>query len=147
MVAETYDDWIALTQNSLCRYRLRSVTLESMKERPLLPSLFIVLFVTACPLSRALADTPQGAPQAQAEPQQPTTRQYNTRLPPVMPGEEIVTETGQRMRVWSSAGPVPVNPRPTPQTLYGNGNGSGNAPSVIIDGRIKSPFGDKDRAP
>ena len=47
----------------------------------------------------------------------PTTRQNDPRLPPVMPGEEIVTQTGQKMRVWSSAGPVPVNPQPTPQQL------------------------------
>lgn len=66
----------------------------------------------------------------QAKPQEPTTRQYNNRLPPVIPGEEIVTETGQKMRVWSSAGPVPVNPRPTPQTFNGN-----NLPAVIVDGR------------
>jgi hypothetical protein len=66
----------------------------------------------------------------QAKPQEPTTRQYNNRLPPVIPGEEIVTETGQKMRVWSSAGPVPVNPRPTPQTFNGN-----NFPAVIVDGR------------
>lgn len=65
----------------------------------------------------------------QAKSQEPTTRQYNNRLPPVIPGEEIVTETGQKMRVWSSAGPVPVNPRPTPQTY------NGGLPSVIVDGR------------
>ena len=65
--------------------------------------------------------------------QRPTTRQYNDRLPPVMPGEEIVTETGQKMRTWSSSGPVPVNRRPTPQTV---GNGvAGSGIGVIIDGR------------
>jgi hypothetical protein len=65
--------------------------------------------------------------------QRPTTRQYNDRLPPVIPGEEIVTETGQKMKTWSSAGPVPVNRRPTPQTV---GNGvSGSGIGVIIDGR------------
>lgn len=60
----------------------------------------------------------------------PTTRQNDPRLPPVMPGEEIVTQTGQKMRVWSSAGPVPVNPQPTPQQ-FNNGYGGG----IIIDGR------------
>lgn|GEM_PF-1592898 len=65
--------------------------------------------------------------------QRPTTRQYNDRLPPVMPGEEIVTETGQKMRTWSSSGPVPVNRRPTPQTV---GNGVvGSGIGVIVDGR------------
>jgi hypothetical protein len=61
----------------------------------------------------------------------PTTRQYNDRLPPVIPGEEIVTETGQKIKTWSSAGPVPVNPRPTPQAL---GNGTGGI-GVLVDGR------------
>jgi hypothetical protein len=68
------------------------------------------------------------------QPQKPTTRQYDQRLPPVMPGEEIVTETGQKMRVWSSAGPVPVNPQPTPQPLPGNGVAGGGI-GVIVDGR------------
>ncbi len=69
---------------------------------------------------------------------QPTTRQNDPRLPPVLPGEEVVTESGQRMRVWSSAGPVPVNPRPTAQTLQGNGYGG---PSVIVDGRFDNRDG------
>ena len=62
----------------------------------------------------------------------PTTRQDDDRLPPVLPGEEVVTQTGQKMRVWSSAGPVPVNQQPTPQTLNGNGYGG---VGVIVDGR------------
>ncbi len=78
---------------------------------------------------------------------QPTTRQNDPRLPAVLPGEEVVTESGQRMRVWSSAGPVPVNPRPTPQTLQGN-NGYGG-PSVIVDGRFdpRGAKGPSDRDP
>lgn len=62
----------------------------------------------------------------------PTTRQYDKRLPPVLPGEEIVTETGQRMRVWSSSGPVPINPPPPPQQL-------GGGVPVIVDGRGPYP--------
>ncbi len=62
----------------------------------------------------------------------PTTRQDDDRLPPVLPGEEVVTQTGQKMRVWSSAGPVPVNQQPTPQSLGGDGYGG---PAVIVDGR------------
>lgn len=65
---------------------------------------------------------------------QPTTRQDDDRLPPVLPGEEVVTQTGQKMRVWSSAGPVPVNQQPTPQPWGGNGYGYGG-PAVIVDGR------------
>ena len=63
----------------------------------------------------------------------PTTRQYDKRLPPVMPGEEIVTETGQRMRVWSSSGPVPVNAQPTPQSLPNGSTNSGIG--LLVDGR------------
>lgn len=127
-------------QNSLCRRGHLSYTLESMKDRQLLPSLFIVASAVFSPLWSAYADGPLPPGPNTAQVERPTTRQYDKRLPPVMPGEEIVTETGQRMRVWSSAGPVPINPPPTPQTL--NGNGTGNAPSVIIDGRVHGPFKD-----
>jgi len=65
--------------------------------------------------------------------QTPTTRQYNERLPPVLPGEEVVTETGQKMRVWSSAGPVPVNPQPTSQPLPDSRSVGGVG--VIVDSR------------
>ena len=64
---------------------------------------------------------------------QPTTRQDDDRLPAVLPGEEVVTQTGQRMKVWSSAGPVPVNPMPTPQNIFGDGDGAGLG--IILDGR------------
>lgn len=63
----------------------------------------------------------------------PTTRQYNDRLPPILPGEEVVTETGQKMRVWSSAGPVPVNQQPTPQPLPQSQSVGGVG--VIVDSR------------
>jgi hypothetical protein len=56
-----------------------------------------------------------------------------------MPGEEIVTETGQKMKVWSSAGPVPVNARPTPQQLPSGANGAGIG--VIVDTRDRYDHG------
>jgi hypothetical protein len=93
--------------------------------------------------SHAIADG--NPPRGQQPPQGATTRQYNDRLPPVMPGEEIVTETGQRMRVWSSAGPVPVNPQPTPQPLPGGVGGGGVG--VILDGRDRYDHGRPDGAP
>jgi len=31
-----------------------------------------------------------------------------------LPGEEVVTPTGQKLRVWSTEGPVPVSPPPEP---------------------------------
>ena len=73
-------------------------------------------------------DSGDSAPDADDK---PTTRQDDDRLPPVLPGEEVVTQTGQKMRVWSSAGPVPVNTQPPPQSLGGDGYGG---PAVIVDG-------------
>lgn len=95
-------------------------------------SALVCSFFLCCSLNRAHADQ-GGEADAPQQGDKLTTRQYNNRLPPVLPGEEVVTETGQKMRVWSSSGPVPVNPRPTPQLLNGNGgNGFGG---VIVDGR------------
>jgi hypothetical protein len=92
---------------------------------------FVVSVVSACGV--ALADQSGTGDEAAAESnEKPTNRQDDDRLPPVLPGEEVVTETGQKMRVWSSAGPVPRNLQPTPQTIYGNGYGG---PDVIVDGR------------
>jgi hypothetical protein len=70
-----------------------------------------------------------------------TSKQYDKRLPPVLPGELVVTEEGERMRVWSSAGPVPVNPPPQPQPLAGNGA----LPGVIVDNRAPQPLPQLDR--
>jgi hypothetical protein len=78
----------------------------------------------------ALAD---GKPSSEISTSRPTTRQNDQRLPPLLPGEEVVTQTGQRMRVWSSSGPVPVNPTPIPQPLPGTVGGAGLG--VIVDGR------------
>jgi hypothetical protein len=107
-----------------------------MKERGrFLPLTVIISLIPAVILASALscegayADGNSSAPQPRYR--RPTTRQYNDRLPPVMPGEEIVTETGQKMKTWSSSGPVPVNRRPPPQAV-GNGAGLGG---VIVDTR------------
>lgn len=116
--------------------------------RKLIPCAVILsLAITSAPLL-GYADSsdlppqrvPQHTPQrATVEHPTTTTRQYNDRLPPVMPGEEIVTETGQKMKTWSSSGPVPVNRRQDPQIGTGNaqtGNGwVGNGVGVIVDGR------------
>jgi hypothetical protein len=92
---------------------------------PAVVAFFSVLTPTECALGDGNSAT------SRPRYQRPTTRQYNDRLPPVMPGEEIVTETGQKMKTWSSAGPVPVNRRPPPQALS---NGTGGV-GVIVDGR------------
>jgi hypothetical protein len=104
-----------------------------MRDHHLLLPLAVTICLSAGLLlgDAAFADGKPGYDQARQ--QRPTTRQYDPRLPPVMPGEEIVTETGQKMKVWSSAGPVPVNPQPTPQQLPSGVNGAGIG--VIVDSR------------
>jgi hypothetical protein len=106
-------------------------------------AIILSLAIMSFPL-RVHADSSQvqnnGAPQrAAGERSATTTRQYNDRLPPVMPGEEIVTETGQKIKTWSSSGPVPVNRRQEPQMGAGNpqagGGWVGNGVGVIVDGR------------
>ena len=39
--------------------------------------------------------------------------QFDRRLPPVLPGEEV-SDGKNKMKVWSSSGPVPVGPAPEP---------------------------------
>jgi len=58
----------------------------------------------------------------------------DSRLPPVLPGEEVVTSTGKRMRVWSSSGPVPVASPPEPTDPGYRVPASGEV-GVIIDKR------------
>jgi hypothetical protein len=106
-------------------------------------SLVIAGVWSFAPVRESSADGKPGYDQNR--PSRPTTRQYDTRLPPVMPGEEIVTETGQKMKVWSSAGPVPVNPRPTPQQLPTGANGAGIG--VIVDTRDRYDHGTHDHQP
>lgn len=93
-------------------------------------TLGLAVFVTG---HTAFADGESHAAIVATERSTPTTRQYDKRLPPVMPGEEIVTETGQKMRVWSSSGPVPVNAQPTPQSLPSSSANSGIG--LLVDGR------------
>lgn len=114
-----------------------------MRTSPWLPVLFTFTATAAVALlvgvaSQANADESynnSGAAPAQQGQLQPSQKQYDPRLPPVLPGEEIVTESGKKMRVWSSAGPVPVN-QPTPSG-YGVPGGYGGWPPVIIDDRFR----------
>ena len=94
-----------------------------------------LVICAALPMNSARADGKVAAESGA----NPTTRQYNDRLPPILPGEEVVTETGQKMRVWSSSGPVPVNPQPTPQQLPSGIGGAGVG--VIVDGRTDRGLG------
>jgi hypothetical protein len=90
-----------------------------------------IAVTTLCHANLCFADRDEDGQGDQEQALRPSIKQYDPRLPPVLPGEEVVTEQGQKMRVWSSAGPVPVNPQPTPQSLQGLGLGG-----VIIDGRV-----------
>lgn len=105
-----------------------------MKINHLLVAVILGVFLLQSLCSaRAFADGDEIHPSSLRGRSTPTTRQYNDRLPPVLPGEEIETETGQRMRVWSSSGPVPVNIQPTPSNVEGNIGNSGVG--VIVDSR------------
>jgi hypothetical protein len=61
---------------------------------------------------------------------------FDKRLPPVLPGEEV-SDGKNRMKMWSTTGPVPVAPAPEPwkesvqerNRLWGSGVG------VIVDQR------------
>lgn len=102
-----------------------------MKARSIISGIcLMVTVVAACGV--AFADQGDTGNENADTNDKPTTRQDDDRLPPVLPGEEVVTQTGQKMRVWSSAGPVPVNQQPTPQTFNGNGYGGAD---IIVDGR------------
>lgn len=103
------------------------------KTKPLFERLMILLLSAAGVLAYGHNASADGSVVSQPSGERPTSRQYSDRLPPLLPGEEVVTETGQKIKTWTSAGPVPVNRRPTPQGV-GNGNGVGGV-GVIVDGR------------
>jgi hypothetical protein len=59
---------------------------------------------------------------------------FDTRLPPVIPGEDIV-HNGRKMKVWSSSGPVPVGSVPVaPQAPSQQATDAQNF-AVIVDSR------------
>ena len=104
-----------------------------MKSSYRLPILFTVASALVVCAHVALADDSMNQGAGASPQDEPSIKQYDKRLPPVLPGEEIVTESGKKMRVWSSAGPVPVMQQPTPQYPYGAGYGGW--PPVIVDER------------
>jgi hypothetical protein len=57
------------------------------------------------------------------------------RLPPVLPGETIETEGGEKMNVWSSSGPVVVAPPDVPQVPALGATQPYGGAAVIVDGR------------
>lgn len=100
----------------------------------------LVFFTTLVFQQAVLADgletkAPQAEVTQEFEPSSETAR----RLPPLLPGQEI-PHGNRKMRVWSSAGPVPVETAPQASpTQQANGfNGS-----VVIDARRKQKQVDK----
>ena len=79
------------------------------------------------------------APEAPAEGSKRTfVPKLNKRLPPVIPGQ-VVEVDGQKIKVWSSAGPVPVGNPPEPWREY-NSRSYLDVPGgvdVIVDDRQK----------
>ena len=51
-----------------------------------------------------------------------------------LPGEEVVTDSGQKLKVWSTRGAVPVSQAPEPFKV----RESDSHINVIVDGRAKS---------
>jgi hypothetical protein len=110
----------------------------------------LMALLTYClifPPAAALADgnpdndwTAPKEPRAAATPNTASDASFDKRLPPVLPGE-IVSDNGRKMRVWSTAGPVPVASAPEPwkQDL---GHLSPNGIGVIVDQRkdVSHPY-------
>ena len=94
---------------------------------------FVVAGLVLFAISTAKADSEWTVPQPTAT---VTTDQSSKNFPKTgrfLPGEEVVTPTGKKMRVWSTEGPVPVTQPPTPG--YGAPNGIPYGTEVIVDQR------------
>ena len=66
---------------------------------------------------------------------------HDKRLPPVYPGE-VVQDSGRKLKVWSTSGPVPVNNPPKAPVAGQPGNTDVINPkeiSVIVDQRDSHP--------
>ncbi len=50
-----------------------------------------------------------------------------------LPGEEVVTPTGKKLKVWSTKGPVKVSPPPRP---FDDPSRSQLPPGIIVDGTV-----------
>lgn len=51
------------------------------------------------------------------------------RMPPTIPGEEVVTSTGKKVKIWSTSGPLVVG---TPGVPPAPGGGSGQSVQEVI---------------
>ena len=101
----------------------------------ILASLFLSYPVLADGFDRS--DTPP-VESADPEPVPPgSDASFDKRLPPVLPGEHV-NDSGRTMRVWSTAGPVPVSRAPEAPEPWNNGTGGDtkiDEVDVIVDQR------------
>jgi len=75
--------------------------------------LLVFLFILAPAL--AFADGYERSPRAQMNPPERAPKSENfDKTKRFLPGEEVVSPTGQKMKVWSTRGPVEVSPPPQP---------------------------------
>ena len=77
-------------------------------------------------------------PETSGTPTSASDASFDKRLPPVLPGE-IVNDSGRKMKVWSTSGPVPVSDAPEPwkkdeDVLSGGKTGPSDV-HVVIDKR------------
>ena len=86
-----------------------------MKIRPSLILALLVLFpaLSWADGSPASEWTAQGQPRPTVTPNTASDASFDPRLPPVLPGE-TVNDSGRKMKVWSTTGPVPVSTAPEP---------------------------------
>ena len=98
----------------------------------------IVALLSILPIhTAALADGMDSIPNAplpHATPNERSDASFDSRLPPVLPGEEV-NDDGNKMKVWSSAGGVPVSPAPEPFKKQDGRVDLSNGTTVILDGR------------
>ena len=67
---------------------------------------------------------------------------FDKRLPPVLPGEEV-NDGNRKMKVWSTAGPVPVAPQPEPWNPKSSNKLESGSVGVIVDRRKSENQSDK----
>ncbi len=70
-------------------------------------SLFLTTSIAVADGEKDRWDVPAEAKADQRSPNYDKTEQF-------LPGEEVVSPTGQKMKVWSTKGPVPVSRAPEP---------------------------------
>ena len=77
-----------------------------------IPVIFCLsIFTSVNALADGAAVEGEAASVAEGTPNQASDASFDKRLPPVLPGEQV-NDSGRKMKVWSTAGPVPVSSAP-----------------------------------